>query len=107
MPAGNLWPHLTKIDLDVASIFDPFGNAVHTATQFRLVAEDVLITGAGPVGVMAAQVARRNAARSGAITHPRGYGLEPARTPGATRAVDVRPAPHRPPQGDLGKQAAV
>src|SRR5207237_1341607 len=54
MPAGNLWPHLTKIDLDVASIFDPFGNAVHTATQFRLVAEDVLITGAGPIGLMAA-----------------------------------------------------
>src|SRR6266851_2274489 len=56
MPAGNLWPHLTKIDLDVAAIFDPFGNAVHTATQFRVVAEDVLVTGAGPIGIMAAQV---------------------------------------------------
>src|SRR5437016_10756490 len=63
MPAGNLWPHLTEIDLDVASIFDPFGNAVHTATQYRLVAEDVLITGAGPTGIMAATVARLNGAR--------------------------------------------
>ena len=63
MPAGNLWPHLTKIDLDVAAIFDPFGNAVHTATQFRVVAEDVLVTGAGPIGIMAAMVARHNGAR--------------------------------------------
>jgi threonine 3-dehydrogenase len=90
MPAGNLWPHLTKIDLDVASIFDPFGNAVHTATQFRLVAEDVLITGAGPIGIMAAQVARHNGARFVVITDVSDYRLELARKVGVTMAVDVR-----------------
>jgi len=90
MPAGNLWPHLTKIDLDVASIFDPFGNAVHTATQYRLVAEDVLITGAGPIGLMAAIVARPNGARFVVITDVSDYRLELARKIGVTLAVDVR-----------------
>jgi len=90
MPAGNLWPHLTKIDLDVASIFDPFGNAVHTATQFRLVAEDVLITGAGPIGLMAAIVARHTGARFVVMTDVSDYRLELARKIGVTRAVDVR-----------------
>src|SRR5256885_5234355 len=90
MPAGNLWPHLTKIDLDVASIFDPFGNAVHVATQFRLVAEDVLITGAGPIGIMAAMVARHNGARFTVITDVSDYRLELARKVGVTMAVDVR-----------------
>src|SRR5207245_4385588 len=90
MPAGTLWPHLTKIDLDVASIFDPFGNAVHVATQFRLVAEDVLITGAGPIGIMAAMVARHNGARFTVITDVSDYRLELARKVGVTKAVDVR-----------------
>ena len=90
MPAGNLWPHLTKIDLDVASIFDPFGNAVHVATQFRLVAEDVLITGAGPIGIMAAMVARHNGARFTVITDVSDYRLELARRVGVTKAADVR-----------------
>ena len=90
MPAGNLWPHLPGIDLDVAAIFDPFGNAVHTATQFRLVAEDVLITGAGPIGIMAAQVARHNGARFVVMTDVSDYRLELARRVGVTRAVDVR-----------------
>jgi len=89
MPAGNLWPHLGKIDLDVAAIFDPFGNAVHTATQFRLVAEDVLITGAGPIGIMAALVARHVGARNVVITDLSEYRLELARKVGVTRAVDV------------------
>ncbi len=90
MPAGNLWPHLTKIDLDVASIFDPFGNAVHVATQYRLVAEDVLITGAGPIGLMAAIVARHNGARFTVVTDVSDYRLELARKMGVTEAVDVR-----------------
>ncbi|HYL08101.1 MAG TPA: L-threonine 3-dehydrogenase, partial [Candidatus Udaeobacter sp.] len=90
MPAGNLWPHLADINLDVASIFDPFGNAVHTATQFRLVAEDVLITGAGPIGIMAAQVARHNGARFVVITDVSEYRLDLARKVGVTMAVDVR-----------------
>ena len=90
MPAGNLWPHLTKIDLDVASIFDPFGNAVHVATQYRLIAEDVLITGAGPIGLMAAIVARHNGARFVVVTDVSDYRLDLARKIGVTRAVDVR-----------------
>jgi threonine 3-dehydrogenase len=90
MPAINLWPHLTKIDLDVAAIFDPFGNAVHTATQFRVVAEDVLVTGAGPIGIMAAMVARHIGARHVAITDVSDYRLELARKVGVTRAVDIR-----------------
>ena len=102
MPAGNLWPHLTKIDLDVASIFDPFGNAVHTATQFRLVAEDVLITGAGPIGIMAAVVARHNGARFVVITDVSDYRLELARKIGVTRAVDVSKTNLRDVQEELG-----
>jgi threonine 3-dehydrogenase len=102
MPAGNLWPHLTEIDLDVASIFDPFGNAVHTATQFRLVAEDVLITGAGPIGIMAAMVARHNGARFVVITDVSDYRLELARKIGVTRAVDVSKANLRDVQAELG-----
>src|ERR1043166_1701445 len=89
MPAGNLWPHLSKIDLDVASIFDPFGNAVHTATQYRLTAEDVIITGAGPIGLMAAIVARHNGARFIVVTDVSEYRLELARKIGVTMAVDV------------------
>jgi threonine 3-dehydrogenase len=102
MPAGNLWPHLTKIDLDVASIFDPFGNAVHTATQFRLVAEDVLITGAGPIGIMAAMVARHNGARFVVITDVSDYRLDLARKIGVTRAVDVRKTTLGEVQAELG-----
>src|SRR5258708_28755898 len=90
MPAINRWPHLTKIDLAVASIFDPFGNAVHTAPQFRVVAEDVLVTGAGPIGIMAALVARHIGARHVVITDVSDYRLELARKVGVTRAVDVR-----------------
>ncbi len=102
MPAGNLWPHLTKIDLDVAAIFDPFGNAVHTATQFRVVAEDVLITGAGPIGIMAAMVARHNGARFVVITDISDYRLELARKVGVTRAVDVRTTTLAQVQEELG-----
>src|SRR5579859_3165073 len=105
MPAINLWPHLTSprgIDLDVASIFDPFGNAVHTATQFRLVAEDVLVTGAGPIGIMAALVARHIGARHVVITDVSEYRLELARKVGITRAVDVRSTTLAEVQEELG-----
>jgi threonine 3-dehydrogenase len=118
MPAGNVWPHLTaprevggsaetsrgalRIDLDVASIFDPFGNAVHTATQFRVVAEDVLITGAGPIGLMAAIVARHNGARFVVITDVSDYRLELARKIGVTCAVDVRRTKLRDVQHEIG-----
>ncbi|MHB8587352.1 MAG: L-threonine 3-dehydrogenase [Candidatus Dormibacteraceae bacterium] len=102
MPVINLWPHLTKIDLDVAAIFDPFGNAVHTATQFRVVAEDVLVTGAGPIGIMAAMVARHNGARFVVITDVSDYRLELARKVGVTRAVDVRTTTLAQVQEELG-----
>ncbi len=78
------------MDLDVAAIFDPFGNAVHTALTFPVLGEDVLITGAGPIGIMAAAVACHAAARHVVITDLNEYRLDLARRLGVTRAVDVR-----------------
>ncbi|MGW1884527.1 L-threonine 3-dehydrogenase [Streptomyces sp. NPDC001970] len=89
LPASNVWVHRTEVDLDVAAIFDPFGNAVHTALSFPLVGEDVLITGAGPIGVMAAAVARHAGARNVVITDVSEPRLELARKVGATLAVNV------------------
>lgn len=89
LPATNVWVHRTKVDLDVAAIFDPFGNAVHTALSFPLVGEDVLITGAGPIGIMAAAVARHAGARNVVITDVSEPRLELARKAGATLAVNV------------------
>ncbi|MFD9966923.1 L-threonine 3-dehydrogenase [Streptomyces sp. NPDC059011] len=89
LPASNVWVHRTHVDLDVAAIFDPFGNAVHTALSFPLVGEDVLITGAGPIGVMAAAVARHAGARNVVITDVSEPRLELARKVGATLAVNV------------------
>lgn len=90
LPMTNVWHHAPGIDLDVASIFDPFGNAVHTALSFDLLGEDVLITGAGPIGIMAAAVARHAGARYVVITDVNEYRLDLARKLGATLAVDVR-----------------
>ena len=89
LPATNVWRHLDGIDLDVAAIFDPFGNAVHTALTFPVLGEDVLITGAGPIGIMAAIVARHAGARYIVITDVSDYRLELARSVGLTLAVDV------------------
>ena len=89
MPAMNVWRHLAGIDLDVAAIFDPFGNAVHTALTFPVLGEDVLITGAGPIGIMAALVARHAGARYIVITDVSDYRLELARSVGVTLALDV------------------
>ncbi|MGM3223461.1 L-threonine 3-dehydrogenase, partial [Bacillus cereus group sp. BC244] len=68
MPASNVWVHRTPVDPDVAAIFDPFGNAVHTALQFNCLGEDVLVSGAGPIGIMAALVAKHAGARHVVIT---------------------------------------
>ncbi|MEV7007318.1 L-threonine 3-dehydrogenase [Streptosporangium sp. NPDC051022] len=68
LPASNVWVHRVPVDLDVAAIFDPFGNAVHTALTFPMVGEDVLITGAGPIGLMAAAVATHIGARNVMVT---------------------------------------
>ncbi|KIF71254.1 L-threonine 3-dehydrogenase [Streptomyces sp. AcH 505] len=89
IPASNVWVHRAEVDLDVAAIFDPFGNAVHTALSFPLVGEDVLITGAGPIGIMAAAVAKHAGARNVVITDVSPDRLELARKVGATLALDV------------------
>lgn len=89
LPVTNLWRHAPDIDRDVAAIFDPFGNAVHTALAFPVLGEDVLVTGAGPIGIMAAAVARHAGARHVVITDLNDYRLDLARRLGVTRAVDV------------------
>lgn len=89
IPAYNAFKLPDGISDDLASIFDPFGNAVHTALSFDLVGEDVLITGAGPIGIMAAAVAKHVGARHVVITDINQYRLDLARKMGATRAVDV------------------
>jgi threonine 3-dehydrogenase len=89
LPATNLWRHPPDIDLDVAAIFDPFGNAVHTALTFPVLGEDVLITGAGPIGVMAAIVARHAGARYIVATDVSEYRLDLARKIGVTLAANV------------------
>ena len=90
LPMSNVWVHADGIDEDVAAIFDPFGNAVHTALSFPVLGEDVLVTGAGPIGIMAAAVARHAAARHVVITDLNPYRLELARKMGVTLAVDPR-----------------
>lgn len=90
LPMTNVWHHKPTINRDVASIFDPFGNAVHTALSFDVLGEDVLITGAGPIGVMATSVVRHAGARFVVVTDVNPYRLELATRMGATRAIDVR-----------------
>ncbi|WP_163935196.1 L-threonine 3-dehydrogenase [Paraferrimonas sp. SM1919] len=89
IPAYNAFKIPEDISDDLASIFDPFGNAVHTALSFDLVGEDVLITGAGPIGIMAAAVAKHVGARHVVVTDVNEYRLDLARKMGATRAVNV------------------
>jgi len=89
IPAFNAFKIPDNISSDLAAIFDPFGNAVHTALSFDLVGEDVLITGAGPIGIMAAAVARHVGARNVVITDINEYRLNLAVKMGATRAVNV------------------
>jgi threonine 3-dehydrogenase len=90
LPMTNVWHHAPGIEDAVAAIFDPLGNAVHTALSFDLLGEDVLITGAGPIGIMAAAVARHAGARHVVITDVNPYRLSLAEKLGVTRAVDVR-----------------
>ena len=86
---SNVWEHRPGIDPDVAAIFDPFGNAVHTALQFDLLGEDVLITGAGPIGCIAAAVCKHAGARHVVITDISDYRLRLAEHLGADRCVNV------------------
>jgi threonine 3-dehydrogenase len=89
LPATNAWRHPPDIDLDVAAIFDPFGNAVHTVLTFPVLGEDVLITGAGPIGLMAAIVARHAGARHIVISDVSEYRLQLAERIGVTLAANV------------------
>lgn len=89
VPVTNVWHHPNGIDRDVAAIFDPFGNAVHTALSFPVLGEDVLVTGAGPIGIMAAAVAKHAGARFVVVTDVNEYRLGLARKMGATLALNI------------------
>ena len=104
LPATNVWRHPPDIDLDVAAIFDPFGNAVHTALTFPVLGEDVLITGAGPIGLMAAIVARHAGARHVIVTDVSAYRLDLARKIGVTLAVNMAETTLADAMGELGMQ---
>lgn len=89
MPEHNLWPIHDSIPTEIAAFLDPIGNAAHCALSFDLVAEDVLITGAGPIGVMAAAICRHQGARHVVVTDINDYRLELARRMGASIAINV------------------
>jgi len=90
VPMTNVWHHRPDIDRNVASIFDPFGNAVHTALSFDVLGEDVLITGAGPIGIMAAAIVKHAGARFIVVTDVNDYRLKLAKQMGATVALNVK-----------------
>ena len=102
LPMTNVWVHDPTIPRDVQAIFDPFGNAVHTALSFDLLGEDVLITGAGPIGCMAAAIVRHAGARHVVVTDVNPYRLALAKKLGATLAVDSRQLPLPDVQKQLG-----
>src|SRR3954470_25048468 len=102
LPMTNVWVHSNGVNRDVASIFDPFGNAVHTALSFPVLGEDVLVTGAGPIGIMGAAIARHAGARYVVITDVNDYRLELARKMGATVAVNTTQRSLKEVQKELG-----
>jgi threonine 3-dehydrogenase len=102
LPMTNIWRHDPKINQKVAAIFDPFGNAVHTALSFPVLGEDVLITGAGPIGIMAIPVVRHAGARHIVITDMNPFRLDLARKMGATLAVNPTETPITEVQKQLG-----
>lgn len=104
LPMSNIWRHSAKIPHEVGAIFDPFGNAVHTALSFPVLGEDVLITGAGPIGIMAIPVLRAAGARHIVITDINPFRLELARKMGASQAVNPGDTPIEEVQTQLGMQ---
>jgi threonine 3-dehydrogenase len=102
VPMSNVWAHHPEIDVDVACIFDPFGNAVHTALSFPVLGEDVLITGAGPIGLMAAAVVRHAGARFVVITDVNPWRLDLARKMDVTLAVNPHETKLKDTQRQLG-----
>jgi threonine 3-dehydrogenase len=93
LPMTNVWHHWPGVNEEVAAIFDPFGNAVHTALAFPVMGEDVLISGAGPIGLMATAVARHAGARHVVVSEPNAYRRELASKMGATLTIDPRERP--------------
>ncbi len=102
LPMTNIWRHDPRVDRDAAAIFDPFGNAVHTALSFDVLGEDVLITGAGPIGIMAAAVARHAGARFVVITDVNEYRLDLARKMKVDLALNAKTERIRDAQQRLG-----
>ncbi len=102
LPMTNIWQHARSINTDIAAIFDPLGNAVHTALAFPVLGEDVLVTGAGPIGIMAAAVARHAGARFVVISDPNPYRRALAEKVGVTRAVNPRETTLATVQQELG-----
>jgi threonine 3-dehydrogenase len=104
LPMTNIWRHDPKINQEVAAIFDPFGNAVHTALSFPVLGEDVLITGAGPIGIMAIPVVRHAGARHVVVTDMNPFRLDLAQKMGATVAVNPTQKSIEEVQKQLGMQ---
>lgn len=104
LPQTNVWVHKPGIDLDIAAIFDPFGNAAHSTLSFDILGEDVLITGAGPIGSMSAAIARHAGARHVIVTDFNPYRLELAKKMGATLVVDISKESLKEVQKELGME---
>ena len=104
LPMSNIWRHSPQLKLEIAAIFDPFGNAVHTALSFPVLGEDVLITGAGPIGIMAAAVVRHAGARHIVISDVNPYRLSLAEKLGVTVAVNPQSSSFQEVQKKLGMQ---
>ena len=104
LPMSNIWIHNPSVPHEIAAIFDPLGNAVHTALAFPVLGEDVLVTGAGPIGIMAAAVARHAGARYVVISDPNEYRRKLAEKVGVTLAVDPRTTPLQQVQQQLRMQ---
>jgi threonine 3-dehydrogenase len=102
LPMTNVWHHWPGIDEEIAAIFDPFGNAVHTALAFPVLGEDVLVSGAGPIGLMATAVVRHAGARFIVVSEPNAYRRGLAETMGATVVVDPRQQDLHDVQAELG-----
>jgi len=102
IPMSNIWRHSPSVELEVAAIFDPFGNAVHMALSFPILGEDILITGAGPIGIMAAAVVRHAGARHVVVTDVNPYRLSLAEKLGVTKAVESRSVRLKEVQQELG-----
>jgi threonine 3-dehydrogenase len=102
LPVANVWHHWPGIDREIAAIFDPFGNAVHTALAFPVLGEDVLVVGAGPIGLMATAVVRHAGARYVVVSDPNGFRRDIAARMGATMVVDPRERSLPEVQAELG-----